>query len=150
MKAVVITDKGGPEVLTVAEIDEPDAGPGDVTVSVAAAAVNPVDIVPGMILTIEPGHYVAGRYGIRIENQVEVVEEADGFLSFTNLSWAPIQTDMLDLGALTADERAWLVSYNAAILTHLGPQLSDAARDWIIANGKRLTAPDGADAPHTG
>ncbi|MCX6489488.1 MAG: NADP-dependent oxidoreductase [Rhodococcus sp.] len=44
MKAVVITGKGGPEVLTVAEIDEPDAGPGDVTVSVAAAAVNPVDI----------------------------------------------------------------------------------------------------------
>ena len=46
MKAVVITGKGGPEVLTVAEIDEPDAGPGDVTVSVAAAAVNPVDSRP--------------------------------------------------------------------------------------------------------
>jgi NADPH:quinone reductase-like Zn-dependent oxidoreductase len=44
MKAVVITAKGGPEVLTVADIDEPLAGPSDITVSVAAAAVNPVDL----------------------------------------------------------------------------------------------------------
>lgn len=44
MKAVVITAKGGPEVLTVAEVDEPTAGPRDITLSVAAAAVNPVDL----------------------------------------------------------------------------------------------------------
>jgi NADPH:quinone reductase-like Zn-dependent oxidoreductase len=44
MKAVVITTKGDPDVLSVAEVNEPTAGPGDITVSVAAAAVNPVDI----------------------------------------------------------------------------------------------------------
>ncbi|MBM7245098.1 NADP-dependent oxidoreductase [Rhodococcus fascians] len=44
MKAVIITAKGDPDVLTVADIDEPTAGPGDITVSVAAAAVNPVDL----------------------------------------------------------------------------------------------------------
>ena len=44
MRAVVITAKGGPEVLTVDEVDEPTAGPADITVSVAAAAVNPVDL----------------------------------------------------------------------------------------------------------
>ncbi|MGK2887081.1 MAG: alcohol dehydrogenase catalytic domain-containing protein, partial [Rhodococcus sp. (in: high G+C Gram-positive bacteria)] len=44
MKAVVITAKGEPEVLTVAEVDEPAAGPGDIVVSVAAAAANPVDL----------------------------------------------------------------------------------------------------------
>ena len=44
MKAVIITAKGEPDVLTVAEIDEPEAGPGDIVVSVAAAAVNPVDL----------------------------------------------------------------------------------------------------------
>lgn len=44
MKAVIITAKGDPDVLAVADIDEPTAGPGDITVSVAAAAVNPVDL----------------------------------------------------------------------------------------------------------
>lgn len=44
MRAVVIPAKGGPEVLTVADIDEPTPGTGDITVSVAAAAVNPVDL----------------------------------------------------------------------------------------------------------
>ena len=44
MKAVVMTAKGGPEVLVVAEVDEPAAGSDDIVVSVAAAAVNPVDL----------------------------------------------------------------------------------------------------------
>ena len=44
MRAVVITAKGGPDVLTVTDIDEPDSRPADITVAVAAAAVNPVDI----------------------------------------------------------------------------------------------------------
>nr|WP_314144345.1 NADP-dependent oxidoreductase [uncultured Rhodococcus sp.] len=44
MRAVVITAKGEPEVLTLADIDEPIARPGDIVVSVAAAAVNPVDL----------------------------------------------------------------------------------------------------------
>ncbi|OZD02397.1 oxidoreductase [Rhodococcus sp. 06-235-1A] len=44
MRAVVVTAKGGPDVLTVTDMDEPDSGPGDITVAVAAAAVNPVDL----------------------------------------------------------------------------------------------------------
>lgn len=44
MKAVVITAKGEPEVLAVADVDDPVAGASDITVSVAAAAVNPVDL----------------------------------------------------------------------------------------------------------
>ena len=59
-------------------------------------------------------------------------------MSFANLTWAPIQADMLDLSRLSADERAWLVRYNAEILARLGPWLSNAAREWTIANGALL------------
>jgi len=44
MKAIAIEATGDPSVLTLTEVDEPTSGPGDVTVSVAAAAVNPVDL----------------------------------------------------------------------------------------------------------
>nr|WP_279163492.1 NADP-dependent oxidoreductase [Rhodococcus erythropolis] len=44
MKAIAIEAIGDPSVLTLTEVDEPTSGPGDVTVSVAAAAVNPVDL----------------------------------------------------------------------------------------------------------
>lgn len=44
MRAVILTAKGDPNVLTVGDVDEPEAGPADITVSVAAAAVNPVDL----------------------------------------------------------------------------------------------------------
>jgi Xaa-Pro aminopeptidase len=92
---------------------------------------NPVNLRPGMILSIEPGHYVAELYGIRIENLFEVVEADDGFMEFRNLTWAPIQTDMLDRTALTDQEWAWLSLYHAQVKQHLGAHLSDQASDWL-------------------
>ena len=75
--------------------------------------VSAVDLMPGMVMSIEPGHYVAGLYGIRIENLFEIVEEDNGFFGFRNLTWAPIMTEMLAFEALTAAEVAWLGSYNS-------------------------------------
>lgn len=91
---------------------------------------NPVDLVPGMVLSIEPGHYVAERYGIRIENLYVVVEDPDGFLRFENLTYAPIQTDMLLLDRMSPDETLWLNSYHAEVKQKLSILLSPEARDW--------------------
>lgn len=91
---------------------------------------NPVDLVPGMILSIEPGYYEAGKFGIRIENLFEIVEAPDGFLEFSNLTWIPIQTDMLLPECLTAAERNWINSYHAEVLNTLQSKLSDPARVW--------------------
>ncbi len=95
--------------------------------------VNDVDLVAGMVMSIEPGHYVAGLYGIRIENLFAIVQEDDGFLTFENLTWAPIQTDMLQMDLLTKDERAWLERYHQDLAETLKPWLSDAARSWLGA-----------------
>lgn len=100
--------------------------------------VNDVNIAAGMILTIEPGHYVAGEYGIRIENQVEVVDCADGFLEFANLTLVPIQLAMLDLDDLSPDQIGWLVDYNQTIRAKLGPLLSPAALAWVERNAASL------------
>jgi len=91
---------------------------------------NPVDLATGMILSIEPGYYKAGRYGIRIENLFEVVELENDFLTFNNLTWIPVQTEMLDVAALTVEEKAWLDAYHAKTLDILSPYLSDRGREW--------------------
>ncbi len=99
--------------------------------------VSDVDLVPGMVMSIEPGHYVAGLYGIRIENLFEIIEEGNGFLGFRNLTWAPIMTEMLDFGALTSAEISWLDNYHQEIGAKLGPFLSERALAWSRKNATK-------------
>jgi NADPH2:quinone reductase len=65
MRAVAVNEFGGPEVLTVVELDEPHAGPGEVRIKVAAAAVNPTDTglragLYGLTAPVIPGMDAAG------------------------------------------------------------------------------------------
>lgn len=100
---------------------------------------NPVDLAKGMVMSIEPGHYVADSYGIRIENLFEIVEEEDGFLAFRNLTWVPIQTDMLIKDALTRKERDWLTGYHSETEQKLRPFLTDQAKNWCRSNAAAFT-----------
>ena len=97
-------------------------------------AVNAVDLRPGMVMSIEPGHYVAGLYGIRIENLFEIVEAEDGFMEFRNLTLTPIQTDTLDIPALGETERGWLNRFHADVRRKLSALVSDAAKPWLTAS----------------
>jgi Xaa-Pro aminopeptidase len=100
---------------------------------------NPVDLAKGMVMSIEPGHYVADSYGIRIENLFEIVEEEDGFLAFRNLTWVPIQTDMLIKDVLTRKERDWLTGYHSETEQKLRPFLTDQAKNWCRSNAAAFT-----------
>ena len=100
--------------------------------------VNPVDLISGMVLSIEPGFYAAEKFGIRIENLFEVVEETDGFLSFKTLTFAPIQTDMLDISKLSPQEITWLNDYHQVVVERLSPLVSDATREWLVSVCGRL------------
>ncbi|WP_254436865.1 aminopeptidase P family protein [Ruegeria arenilitoris] len=95
---------------------------------------NPVDLAPGMILSIEPGYYETDRFGIRIENLFEIVQAEDGFMEFSNLTWIPIQTDMLLLDKLSDAERSWLNSYHAELVQRIGSHLSAKALSWVSSN----------------
>lgn len=102
-----------------------------------AKVYNPVDLRPGMVLSIEPGHYVANLYGIRIENLFEIILADDGFMEFSNMTYTPIQTDILELGALSLAEREWINSYHASVEKALAGLLSPNAEIWL----KKVCAP---------
>lgn len=93
-------------------------------------------LMPGMILSNEPGYYKTGAYGIRIENLVLVepreIEGAEGeFYGFETLTHVPIDRTLVDVALLTPDERAWWNAYHARTLALLSPQLEGADRIWL-------------------
>jgi Xaa-Pro aminopeptidase len=99
-------------------------------------AAKPVAIAPGMILSNEPGFYLPGGYGIRLENLL-LVQPADipgatkPYLRFETLTLAPFDTTLIDPALLTADEREWLNAYHARILAEVGPKLDASAHAWL-------------------
>ena len=100
-------------------------------------------LVPGMILSNEPGYYKAGAYGIRTENLVLVEERAiDGaegrYFGFENLTFAPIDRTLVDPSLLTRDELRWWDAYHAQVLDIVGPQLEGAAHDWLVESCRSL------------
>jgi Xaa-Pro aminopeptidase len=94
-------------------------------------AFNDVELVPGMVLSIEPGYYVAGEYGIRIENLFEIIDLGDGFYGFETLSYMPIETSAVLPERLTATERAWLNAYHQKCFELLKDQVSADALDYL-------------------
>ena len=105
-----------------------------------------VALEPGMVISNEPGYYLGGAYGIRIENLVMVVPAAGdagaaGHLAFETLTLAPIDRNLIDIELLAADEVAWLNDYHARVLDALAGQLPADVGAWLAA----ATAPLEAD-----
>ena len=74
-------------------------------------------LLPGMILSNEPGYYEPGAFGIRIENLLLVREDPEfpDMLSFETLTFAPIDRRLIDTALLTPAERDWLNAYHAQV-----------------------------------
>ena len=102
------------------------------------------ELLPGMILSNEPGYYRPGAFGIRIENLivVEPATEIDGgdrpMLGFETITWCPIDRRLILTELLTAEERAWLDTYHEQTRQNLSPLIADdSVRAWL----ERATAP---------
>lgn len=76
---------------------------------------NNVPLLPGMIISNEPGYYKEGAFGIRIENLVLVVEKENGYLGFETLTLAPLDNSLINHGMLTDEERDWVHDYENAV-----------------------------------
>ena len=105
--------------------------------------LNPTALVPGMIVSNEPGFYLPGQYGIRIENLLEVQQKKDlkefsgrPFLGFEKLTLIPIQRKMIDLQLLTPDEKIWLNKYHQRVWDEVSPLISNdvEALEWLQRN----------------
>ncbi|MDF1609549.1 aminopeptidase P family protein [Hoeflea sp. YIM 152468] len=97
-------------------------------------------LLPGMILSNEPGYYRDGAFGIRIENLVTVHEprDIDGgdkpMLGFETLTLCPIDKRLILADLLDTVERQWLDAYHDRVRAELSPLLADdPARDWLEA-----------------
>jgi Xaa-Pro aminopeptidase len=90
---------------------------------------------PGMILSNEPGYYKEGEYGIRIENLILVkkVEEPTEreIFEFENLTWVPIDRNLIEPALLDDVELKWLNDYHAKVFELVGPHVDDATREWL-------------------
>jgi Xaa-Pro aminopeptidase len=90
-----------------------------------------VPLLPGMILSNEPGYYREGHFGIRIENLIAVKElhlprAEREMLGFEMLTHVPIDRAPIVKSMLTREERRWLDSYHAETFRRLAPALSGA------------------------
>lgn len=88
---------------------------------------------PGNIMTVEPGYYKEGAFGMRIENQVEVVADGPGFCRFSSLTLAPIDLAMADLDALTPSEVAFLDGYHAVVRASLLEHVRPRTRPFLLS-----------------
>ena len=89
-----------------------------------------VPLLPGMLISNEPGYYKRGEFGIRIENLIVVRKVADApslaekeLLEFETVTLAPYEQKLIDTRLLTQEEREWINAYHAHVLETLGPSL---------------------------
>ena len=91
--------------------------------------------VEGMTVTDEPGLYLAGRFGVRIENTLVVEKyketEFGEFLKFDSLTLCPIDTIPIDKSMLLQEEIDWLNDYHARVYRELAPHLNDEEKAWL-------------------
>jgi Xaa-Pro aminopeptidase len=97
---------------------------------------NPVAIEYGMITSNEPGVYVTGRYGIRIENLILCIpyrqtNDFGEFMQFETLTLAPVDTIAINKKMLTERELKWLNKYHETVYRKLAPHLNEQERKWL-------------------
>lgn len=86
----------------------------------------------GMILSNEPGYYLEGCYGIRIESLVLVEKQGKDGLSFRSLTLTPIDPNLVEVEILNKEEKKWLKSYHNEVFSKLKSKLSKKENLWML------------------
>ena len=93
--------------------------------------------VEGNIMSIEPGHYEAGKFGIRIENLAFVVKNeklstaAKTWFNFHPVTLCPINTELVNKKLMSGDQVLWLNNYHKRVYRELSPRLDKAHKAWL-------------------
>jgi Xaa-Pro aminopeptidase len=111
-------------------------------VSISRAA-RPIPIAAGMILSNEPGYYLPGSYGIRLENLLlvqpaELPNAVKPFLRFETLTFAPFDRRLIEPSLLGRAETDWLDTYHAKVWEVVGPHMPKGDRKWLQESCRKL------------
>ena len=95
----------------------------------------PAPLVAGMTVTDEPGLYLAGKFGVRIENTLLITPyketEFGQFLQFESLTLCPIDKSPILVDLLLPEERDWLNAYHQRVFDTLSPHLTSSESAWL-------------------
>ena len=98
---------------------------------ISISKFNNIRLKKGMILSNEPGYYLKNKYGIRIENLI-YIESFKNKLIFKNLTFAPIDLDMVNFKMLTDKEKKYLFYYHLDVYSKISNYLNKNEKKWLI------------------
>jgi Xaa-Pro aminopeptidase len=110
-----------------------------------AKSSNSVALLPGMIISNEPGYYRDNEFGMRCENLVVVTPAGDGpdgkaMLEFETITLVPFDNRLLQVDLLTASELGWLNRYHQKVCDTLSGKLDGANLAWLQQATRAVTA----------
>ena len=85
-----------------------------------------------MIVSNEPGYYEKGKFGIRIENLI-YVKKMNKKLFFKNLTFAPIDKDLINFELLSSEEKNYLFNYHLTVYAKLSKYLNPKEKKWLAS-----------------
>ncbi|MFA6935208.1 MAG: M24 family metallopeptidase C-terminal domain-containing protein, partial [Sphaerochaetaceae bacterium] len=106
------------------------------------ASASPAPLREGMVTSNEPGLYLEGRYGIRIENLVATVKKMETefgvFLGFENLTMCPYERDLIDASMLTELEMDQIDDYHANVYDKLKGLVDKSSLEYLARATAKL------------
>lgn len=100
---------------------------------IGKAAGPTAPLLPGMVLSNEPGYYEPNDYGIRCENLMVVDPQPDGMLGFETLTFAPFDRRLIDVALLLPHESQWINDYHQQVFWKISPLVDADTRSWLAA-----------------
>ena len=90
-----------------------------------------LEFEPGMIMSDEPGVYISGKHGIRMEILMNVIEKQEGFLGFESLTMAPIDSEPLLVDVMTKKDIEFYNKYQKQVYDSISYGLSEEEKAWL-------------------
>lgn len=110
-------------------------GPNSFRYRPAMSRGNDCSLEEGMITSDEPGVYLAGEFGIRLENLLVCVKRLENdfgtFLGFEPLTMVPFDRDAILTESLTNEELDWINAYHREVYRKISPHLNEEERQWL-------------------